>query len=137
MAWIGVLYQGIGSTWIGFLIYYFLITRIGASRMMLAWMLFPIFGVFEGAIFLREWDGTNLFFKLSEVVGALLVISGLGLVVADKERFELIRKRSKRAIDDSTSKEFAVSMVPNKQAVKHVENPLLQPLLLKMDASVN
>jgi len=37
--------------------------------MMLAWMLFPIFGVFEGALFLHEWANTSLFFKLSEVAG--------------------------------------------------------------------
>eukprot|EP00026_Physarum_polycephalum_P001718 Phypoly_transcript_01720.p1 GENE.Phypoly_transcript_01720~~Phypoly_transcript_01720.p1 ORF type:complete len:354 (+),score=40.96 Phypoly_transcript_01720:2132-3193(+) len=84
-AWIGVLYQGIGSTWIGFLIYYFLITRIGASRMMLAWMLFPLFGVFEGAIFLHEWSHASLFFKLSEVAGAILVMCGLIFIARDKE----------------------------------------------------
>eukprot|EP01112_Ceratiomyxa_fruticulosa_P021453 TRINITY_DN7553_c0_g1_i2.p1 TRINITY_DN7553_c0_g1~~TRINITY_DN7553_c0_g1_i2.p1 ORF type:complete len:280 (+),score=46.07 TRINITY_DN7553_c0_g1_i2:121-960(+) len=43
VAWVGIFYQGIGATCIGILLYYVLMQRIGAYKLMSAWFLFPVF----------------------------------------------------------------------------------------------
>lgn len=89
-AWFGVLAQSFGSVWIGFMIYFFLLQRIGATRLMAAWMTFPIFGLIEGAIFLRstQYQGIESWLIALEVIGCLLVISSLVILF----RFQLSKE---------------------------------------------
>lgn len=83
-AWIGCIYQGIGSTCIGFFIYFFLVKKLGPARVMMAWMTFPIYGVLEGALFLQEWKGKATSTIAIQCVGSVLVIVGLVVVFQAK-----------------------------------------------------
>eukprot|EP01102_Stenamoeba_stenopodia_P017641 TRINITY_DN635_c0_g3_i3.p1 TRINITY_DN635_c0_g3~~TRINITY_DN635_c0_g3_i3.p1 ORF type:complete len:382 (+),score=93.76 TRINITY_DN635_c0_g3_i3:255-1400(+) len=91
-AWFGVLAQSFGSVWIGFMIYFFLLQRIGATRLMAAWMTFPVFGLVEGAIFLRttQYQGVDEWLIGLEVVGCLLIIDSLIILF----RFQLSKEPS-------------------------------------------
>lgn len=57
MAWISVAYLGFFSTVIAYILYFYLIRTVGSVKQTMVGYLLPVFGVFIGAIFLKEWDG--------------------------------------------------------------------------------
>jgi len=59
-SWGGVLFQGIAGVYFAFSIYFFLIQRIGATILATANMLFPIYGILEGALILNQWANEKM-----------------------------------------------------------------------------
>jgi len=80
ISWIGIAYLGVCSTFIAYICYFYLIKTIGSVKQSMVGYLLPVFGVAEGAIILREWEGVPWYFIMCEVVGAILVCSGIALV---------------------------------------------------------
>lgn len=80
MAWISVVYLGVFSTVVAYILYFYLIRTIGSVRQTMVGYLLPVFGVFEGALFLREWDGVAWWFIFCEVIGTVMICAGIALV---------------------------------------------------------
>jgi drug/metabolite transporter (DMT)-like permease len=98
LSWFGVVYQGVLSAFIGFLIYFFLIPRIGSARMTAVWMTFPVYGVIESAMFLGSWEGQNTRYKFLQCFGSFLVMTGLFILLggADNLKAWIFHTRSAR-----------------------------------------
>merc|ERR1711916_93552 len=78
--WLSLAYLGIVSTCLAYLCYFFLLSTIGSVRQTMVGFALPVFGIFEGSIFLHEWSGIAWYCKVIEVVGALLIGAGIYFV---------------------------------------------------------
>jgi drug/metabolite transporter (DMT)-like permease len=79
-AWCSILYLSACSTLMAYLCYFYLIKTVGAVKQTMVGYLLPVFGVFEGALFLHEWDGLAWYFILLEIIGAILICAGIAVV---------------------------------------------------------
>lgn len=71
MTWVALIWLGIFSTGIAFVLYFSLLHEVGPTRTTLTNYLFPLVGVVAGVVFLKETLTWNL------IVGGLLIISGV------------------------------------------------------------
>jgi drug/metabolite transporter (DMT)-like permease len=79
-AWGSIVYLAVCSTLMAYLCYFYLIKTVGAVKQTMVGYLLPVFGVFEGAMFLHEWDGLAWYFIVLEIVGAILICAGIAVV---------------------------------------------------------
>ena len=79
-AWIGILYLGIISTVVAYVLYFYLLSTVGSVKQTMVGFLLPVFGVFEGAVFEHEWVGVSALYKALEVLGAVLIVAGVYFV---------------------------------------------------------
>ncbi len=79
-AWGSIVYLAACSTLMAYLCYFYLIKTVGAVKQTMVGYLLPVFGVFEGAMFLHEWDGLAWYFIFLEIVGAILICAGIAVV---------------------------------------------------------
>jgi drug/metabolite transporter (DMT)-like permease len=71
LTWLALLWLGVFSTGIAFVLYFSLLHEVGPTRTTLTNYLFPLVGVLSGVIFLNETLSWNL------VAGGLMIISGI------------------------------------------------------------
>ena len=83
--WLSVFALGVVCTGFGFVMFYRLIDRIGASRAIMTTYLIPVFSILWGNIFLGE------IVTLSMVVGCILVLLGVGLTTR-KANLDTVRE---------------------------------------------
>lgn len=79
-AWISVVYLSAVSTVVAYILFFYLIRTVGSVKQTMVGYLLPVFGVFEGAMFLKEWDGVEWWFIFCEVLGTLLICCGIAIV---------------------------------------------------------
>lgn len=79
-AWCSILYLSACSTLMAYLCYFYLIKTVGAVKQTMVGYLLPVFGVFEGALFLGEWQGLAWYFIVLEILGAVLICAGIAVV---------------------------------------------------------
>ena len=79
-AWAAILYLGLCSSCIVYVLQFFLVQRAGAVRQMLVDYLTPVVGVVEGAIFKGELAHLTTGEIVADVCGAICVILGVALV---------------------------------------------------------
>jgi len=106
MAWVSIAYLAICSTFIAYLCYFYLIRTVGSVKQSMVGYLLPVFGVAEGAIFLREWKGVPWYYILIEIMGAVLVCGGIALVSLPNlgsKIMGLFRKKGSQEEDDARS----------------------------------
>jgi len=85
--------------------------------------LLPVFGVFEGAIINGEWRNVSTLYKVLEVLGAVLVIGGVGLVTLNfRELFGGEKKTDSECKDISS---IVSGNASPSAAVDTEETPLL------------
>lgn len=90
LSWIGIVYQGVLSAFIGFLIYFRLLGTLGPTKVTAAWMTFPLYGVIESVLFLNSWDGETIRYKAVQCIGCLFAIGGLFIVLGGVQYFQEI-----------------------------------------------
>lgn len=90
MAWLSVIYLGVFSTLVAYILYFYLIRTVGTVKQTMVGFLLPIVGVFEGALLLGEWEGVSWIYIAFEIVGTVLVFIGVGLVSIPK----LVQKKN-------------------------------------------
>lgn len=83
-AWISIIYLGVLSTGVAYLLYFYLISTVGSIRQSMVGYLLPVFGVFDGAMFLSEWVGVSFEYIAIEVIGTLLICSGITMASKSK-----------------------------------------------------
>jgi drug/metabolite transporter (DMT)-like permease len=71
LTWVALIWLGVFSTGIAFVLYFSLLHSIGPTRTTLTNYLFPLVGVLSGVIFLKETLTWNL------AAGGLMIISGI------------------------------------------------------------
>lgn len=71
--WAAVAMLGVASTGIAYVLYFRLITRVGASRAITVTFLVPVFATFWGAIFLGEVITAEI------IAGGAVVLTGTAL----------------------------------------------------------
>jgi drug/metabolite transporter (DMT)-like permease len=76
---VAIAYLGIVSTVCAYLLYFYLVQRIGSVKQTMVGFLLPVFGAAEGALFLGEWNGVSPWFIVMEVVGSMLICCGIAL----------------------------------------------------------
>ncbi|KAL0484768.1 putative transporter yoaV [Acrasis kona] len=105
-AWLSILYLAFCSTLIAYLCYFYLIRTVGSVKQTMVGYLLPVFGVFEGAVFLGEWKGLAWYYILCEIVGALLICGGIA--VASLPSFSVMKsfikvKLGRKQIEDDVT----------------------------------
>ena len=73
MAWLAVLVLGVGCTALAYLLFFRLVTHVGASRAVTVTFLIPLFGVLWGSVFLGEVLGAGM------LAGGAVVVLGTAL----------------------------------------------------------
>jgi len=73
MAWLAVLVLGVGCTALAYLLFFRLVTHVGASRTVTVTFLIPLFGVLWGSVFLGEA------LKVGMLAGGAVVVLGTAL----------------------------------------------------------
>lgn len=76
----GVLYLGVCSSCIVYILQFFLLKTVGAVRQMLVDYLTPAVGIVEGALFKDEWKHIHAEEQMLFSVGVVLIVTGLVLV---------------------------------------------------------
>ncbi len=76
LSWLGLVWLGLLGTFLAYLLFFYLIQSVGATRTMMVTYLLPVIGVSLGVIFLRE----RLDWPLA--AGTLLVVGGVWIVNA-------------------------------------------------------
>jgi len=74
LTWVALLWLGLLGSCTAYLLYYHLLHSVGATRTTMVTYVFPVVGVALGVLFLGEQADWHL------LVGALLVVSGIGVV---------------------------------------------------------
>ena len=83
-AWYSILYLGLCSSCIVYVLQFFLVQQAGAVRQMLVDYMTPVVGVVEGAIFKHEFAHMRPIGVVAEVIGVLLI--GLGVFLVNHHR---------------------------------------------------
>lgn len=74
LAWVSIIWIGIFSVFIGTILYFSLLKDAGPTRTSMAIYLYPLVGVFSGAVFLREPLDWRVF------AGGLMILAGVAAV---------------------------------------------------------
>lgn len=74
MTWIALVWLGLLGSCLAYLLYFYLINAVGATRAVVVTYIFPVIGLVLGIIFLNE----SLDWRL--VVGSLLVVAGIAVI---------------------------------------------------------
>ncbi len=74
ITWLSLAWLGLLGSCVAYLLYFYLLTHVGPTRTMLVTYMFPVIGIGLGVIFLNEALDLQL------VLGALLVVAGIGVV---------------------------------------------------------
>ena len=80
LSWVALIWLGLLGSCIAYIIYFFLLHRIGPTRISMVTYIPPLIGMVLGIIFLGEkfyWQG---------LIGALLILSGIGIVNLRKQK---------------------------------------------------
>ena len=85
-AWMQVAALGVACTGLAYILYFRLITNLGAAKAITVAYLIPVFGVFWGVVFLNEVINSGL------LIGAALILVGVSLTTG------LIKWRKKSAL---------------------------------------
>ncbi|WP_221075075.1 DMT family transporter [Agarivorans aestuarii] len=86
---LSVVFLGVVCSGVAYLLYYRLISDVGASSALTVTFLIPIFGIFWGSMFLQESIGW------STVVGTLVILLGTALVTGFSPRQVFAARKSK------------------------------------------
>jgi hypothetical protein len=78
-------------------------------------MLFPVFGLVEGITVLHEWKDISLYFKILQIIGAIVILISLSIIllVPDKKEREL--DESKQRLLDEESKDKSMRSFANQE----------------------
>ena len=74
LTWLSLAWLGLLGSCVAYLLYFYLINTVGSTRATLVTYMFPVIGIGLGVLFLGEPLDARL------VVGALLVVGGIGVV---------------------------------------------------------
>lgn len=74
LTWVALLWLGLLGSFVAYLLYFYLLHQVGATRATLVTYLFPVVGVAAGVIFLGEYLDWHL------ALGSLLVLAGIVIV---------------------------------------------------------
>jgi len=103
MAWLSILYLGLVSTCIAYVLFFYLLETIGSVRQTMVGFLLPVTGLFLGILVKNEWAGVSVLYKVLEILGSVLVCTGIYFVnflganpvaVEDEERQKLLTDQS-------------------------------------------
>jgi drug/metabolite transporter (DMT)-like permease len=72
---LGVLYLGVFSSYLAYLLYYYLIRTIGPARVSLTTYTFPLVGVVMGVLFLGETLDPALLLGGGLVLGSVFIVN--------------------------------------------------------------
>ncbi|WP_220720055.1 DMT family transporter [Agarivorans litoreus] len=86
---LSVVFLGVVCSGVAYLLYYRLISDVGASSALTVTFLIPIFGIFWGSVFLQESIGW------STVVGTMVILLGTALVTGFSPRQVFAARKSK------------------------------------------
>ncbi|MEE1674593.1 DMT family transporter [Agarivorans aestuarii] len=86
---LSVVFLGVVCSGVAYLLYYRLISDVGASSALTVTFLIPIFGIFWGSVFLQESIGW------STVVGTMIILLGTALVTGFSPRQVFAARKSK------------------------------------------
>jgi drug/metabolite transporter (DMT)-like permease len=81
-AWLSLLYLGLASTAVAYLLYFYLISAVGSVRQASVGYLLPVFGILVGALVLGEWDNVSPLFIVVELVGTVMILFGISQVMS-------------------------------------------------------
>ncbi|KAL9648242.1 hypothetical protein ABK040_009246 [Willaertia magna] len=99
LSWISIVYLGVLSTALAYLCFFYLIKHVGSVKQSMVGYLLPVFGVFEGAMFLGEWNGLPFYYPIIEVIGGILICSGIALVSIPS--WQELKKGAKKIVSSS------------------------------------
>ena len=77
---LSVLYLGLLSTGCGFLVYFYLVSKLGTVRTSFAGVLLPLVATLEAILVLGAWRTATLSYKLLEIGGGVLIVAGILIV---------------------------------------------------------
>ena len=83
ITWIAIAWLGLLGTSIAYIIYFYLLHRIGPTRISMITYIPPLVGVILGIVFLGER------FYWQAIIGAVLILSGISLVNLKKKPEEV------------------------------------------------
>jgi drug/metabolite transporter (DMT)-like permease len=75
LVWIAILFLGIVSSCIAYLLYYYLLHSIGPTRASMVTYVFPVVGVLLGVLFLNERLDLSLMLGAALVLGSVFVVN--------------------------------------------------------------
>jgi drug/metabolite transporter (DMT)-like permease len=92
LTWAAILYLGVIGTALGFSLYYFILKNMDAIRVSMITLITPVTALLMGTLFNNEP------FTLSVLLGAILVVAGLGVFEFEKDVNQLITQILKRGL---------------------------------------
>eukprot|EP01135_Chromosphaera_perkinsii_P005697 Nk52_evm29s358 gene=Nk52_evmTU29s358 len=78
--WLSLLYLGVISTVVAYILFFYLLKTIGSVKQTMVGFLLPVFGLVLGILANNEWEDATWLTKFLECIGTLLIVAGVYFV---------------------------------------------------------